>query len=247
MKWQRHLAQPILVIAFLLAGPGALAGPSCDVRPNHPNCTPSTGDPGPVYKVTFSNIKTGAYDDSGSLIEGIFTTPGTLDGDESGLNANGNGPNEVKLQVNDGTANNFLRKFLGTYQEDGLTKYWADLCFSPSSYLNGSIHMADNINSGGDPDRVGYIWVHAKTQTGDDMQYAVDLFDTQGQWSNTFLPQGIDDFTSRSVTHWEVRQTKKKGPASNCVSDSLVEIKTGDDPIVVTIKRVAANPWYANP
>ena len=63
----RHL---ILLPLLMLTIPTFIqAAPSCNVRPNHPNCVDDgNSEAAPVYKVTFSNINTGA---------GIFTTPGT--------------------------------------------------------------------------------------------------------------------------------------------------------------------------
>lgn len=224
----------LFTVITIVANP-IQAGPSCDVRPNHPDCVGGDGDTGPVFKVTFSNIVTGT-----ALHPGIFTTPGTLDGDESGLNANPNGPNEVRLQLNDGMSDNFLRVAFGI-DEDGVSP--ADTCFGPKLPLSGSIHMADNVNSGGDPYRVGYIWVHAKTLENDDVQYAIDLFDFDplGAWSGNFLPQEEKDTTAREVTHWEARVTKKKFK-TGCITDGLIETSEGG--IIVTIERVANNPWY---
>jgi hypothetical protein len=212
------------LIAFVVSIP-AMAGPSCDVRPNHPNCQPSDVAPGPVYKVTFSNIPTGtaAYD-------GIFTTPGTLDGEESGLNANGNGPNEVKLNLHD-----FLIAALGT--EDIAT------CF-PDVKLNGSIQMQDNSQSGGDINRVGYIWVHAFDANQNNMQYAIDLFNVADTWDLPLLPSGENEVSKRAVTHWELRRTKKKN-VNECVSNGLVAVAETGLQLEVTVKEsLSGNPYY---
>ena len=214
----------LVLTAFVVSTP-ALAGPSCTVRPNHPNCQPSDVDPGPVYKVTFSDIATGtaAYD-------GIFTTPGKLDGEEAGLNANGNGPNEVKLNLH-----YFLTAALGT--QDIAT------CF-PNEKLNGSIQMQDNSESGGDINRVGYIWVHAFDASGENMQYAIDLFGVGNWWAVPLLPSGEYQESKRKVTHWELRRTKKKN-VNTCVSNGLVAVADSGLPLEVTVKEsLSGNPYY---
>lgn len=211
----------LLVLSSVLVSAPILAGPSCKVRPNHPNCVPSDDDPGPVYKITFSSIETG------TTYPGIFTTPGKLDGDEAGLNANGNGPNEVQLN---------LHGFLTASLEDENIA----TCF-PNVPLNGSIHMADNSDSGGDVNRVGYIWVHAFDASEENMQYAIDLFDVSGSWVVPLLPSGKDE-SKRSVTHWELRRTKKKN-ADECVS-GLVAVSATGVGLEVTVRQVEANPHY---
>lgn len=226
MKFQRLFMHVSLVTFLTWAAPSILAGPSCNVRPNHPNCDPSELTYGPIYKVTFSNIETGMKDEGGTFVEGIYTTPETLNGDESGLNANQNGPNEVRFLFNNVV---FLRTELGSD---------IDACFPAGHRLGGSIQMIDNSNSGGDPYRVGYIWVHAYTTDGNDMQYAIDLFDVTGSWVEPLLPSNI---STRTVTHWELRATKKKYK-TGCETNRLVEEIT--DPITITIKPVAMNPWY---
>ena len=215
----------LLVLTAYAVSTPLLAGPSCTVRPNHPNCQSSDVDPGPVYKVTFSSIATGT-----DAYAGIFTTPGTLDGEESGLNANGNGPNEVKLNLHD-----FLIAALGA--EDIAT------CF-PDEKLNGSIQMQDNSQSGGDINRVGYIWVHAFDASGDNMQYAIDLFNVTDTWDLPLLPSGENEVSKRKVTHWELRRTKKKN-VSECVSNGLVAVAENGLALEVTVKEsLSGNPYY---
>ena len=217
----------LLMLAVVDISTPVQAGPSCDVRPNHPNCEPNGDDPGPVYWVDFSNIETGEWFDEDIFVPGIYTTPGTLDGDESGLNANPNGPNEVKFILH-----NFLTTALG---EEG----YGD-CFPAGERLSGSIQLQDNHVSSGDPNRVGYIWVHALDASGNNMQYAIDMFDMTGSWNQSLLPS-INATSTRTVTHWELRRTKKKNVVE-CVTDGLVE-EIGAN-FTITVERVGANPWY---
>lgn len=220
----------LLMLATVEISTPASAGPSCDVRPNHPNCEPSGGDSGPVYWVNFLDdiIITGERkdpDDEKSFLPGIYTTPGTLDGDESGLNANPNGPNEVKFILHD-----FLTAALGTDDYE--------VCFPPGHGLSGSIQLQDNHVSSGDPNRVGYIWVHAFDASSKDMQYVIDLFDDTGYWDESLLPIAS---STRSVTRWQLRRTKKKS-VNECVTDGFVEV--ADDSFTITVEKVDENPWY---
>ena len=221
MKLKIPLA--LAMLAILGASTLVHAGPSCNVRPNHPNCEPSTEDPGPVYWVNLSNIVTGT-----EYRPGIYTTPGTLDGSETGLGANSNGPNEVRFVLY-----NFITGALGT---DGF-----EVCFPKDIRLRGSIQLQDNIASnGGDEDRVGYIWVDAWDASGMEMGYAIDLMDLTGTWDNPLLP-GVDETSSRSVSHWRLRTLKKKNVAE-CVSDGFIEVS--GPAFTVTVQRVEKNPWY---
>ena len=229
------LCFPIALLVLATGGIStpAFAGPSCDVRPNHPNCEPSGGGSGPVYWVNFLDdiIITGERkdpDDKDTFISGIYTTPGTLDGDESGLNANPNGPNEVKFVLYD-----FLAAALKT--DEVVT------CFPPNFPLSGSIQLQDNHVSSGDLSRVGYIWVHAFDASGKDMQYAIDLFDDNGWWVEPLLPS-VSETSTRSVTHWQLRRTKKKN-VNECVSDGFIEVPS-DTPFTITVQKVDKNPWY---
>lgn len=220
MRYKTIALKAMLVLLIAAFANPIQAGPSCSVRPNHPNCESSGEDPGPVYKVTFSNIVTGTVEEPG-----IYTTPGTLNGDESGLGANSNGPNVVEFILYD-----FLSAALGTEQ---ITS-----CFPPNWRLSGSIQMQDNSSSGGDVNRVGYIWANAYDINGDEMPYTIDLFDMTGLWSVPLLPEST---STRTVTHWKLSRSKKKN-VPECVSDGLVDV-TGEN-FTVTVEKVDANPWY---
>lgn len=218
----------LLMLATLGMSTSVQAGPNCDVRPNHPNCEPSTGDPGPVYFVEFTDFVEFTKIHTGTDLEpGIYTTPGTLDGDETGLNANPNGPNEVRFGLHD-----FLTTALG--KED------FEICF-PDERLSGSIQLQDNSVSSGDPDRVGYIWVHAFDASGNDMQYAIDLFNAEGQWEVALLP-GREQVSERMVTEWRLRRTKKKN-VNECVSEGFVSGPS----FTIRVVEAEFNPWYGDP
>lgn len=222
MKEILRTTQLMLILIIAAVAVPVQAGPSCGVRPNHPNCEPGDGDPGPVYRVHFSNIVTGTAEHPD-----IFTTPGTLSGEETGLNANSNGPNEVRFILYD-----FLTAALGT--EDFAT------CFPLGHRLSGSIQLQDNSASGGDPDRVGYIWVHAFDTSSEEMPYAIDLFDLTGSWFHPLLPS-LGETSTRTVTHWRLRRTKKKSVAE-CVSDGFVQAT--DSNFIITVEEADTNPWY---
>jgi hypothetical protein len=228
------MSKQIILAVFaslILAAPIIQAGPNCDIRPNHPSCEPTTSDPGPVYKITFSNIATGT-----EAIPGIYTTPGTLTGDESGLNANSNGPNEVILILNDGSAGSFIREFF--LDQDGNSS--ADSCFPQGHELRGSIQLADNSQSGGDPARVGYIWVSGFSLSGEAVPYQIDLFDMIGGWTGDFLPAPGGSAT-RTVTHWELKASKKRFK-DVCATGGLVEQVSNQTSVAVG--AVSTNPWY---
>lgn len=219
MKLKLNLA--LLMLATLGVSTSVQAGPNCDARANHPKCEPSSGDPGPVYFVYFSGFDTGT-----ELEPGIYTTPGTLDGDETGLNANPNGPNEVRFVLHD-----FLTAALG--EED------FEVCFPEGERLSGSIQLQDNSVSSGDPDRVGYIWVHAFDASENEMQYAIDMFNAGGHWVSPLLP-GHEQVSERTVTEWRLRRTKKKN-VNECVSDGFVS-----GGFTITVVEAENNPWYEN-
>lgn len=213
----------IMMLLFVLLVPPVLAAkPDCsDPAENHPKCSDDSGD-GPVFKATLA----------GFVDAMAWTQPGKLNGDEKGLHFSPNGLNVIEFSVD----NSFMA---GDFPGN------EDLCFpSDPGEFSGSLHLVDYFDSRNESDRVGYIWLGAKTISGEDVQYAIDLFDDGSPWAGGVFPPeivGEEHAVYRSVTRWETRLTKGKYK-DGCESGGLISETA---PIIdIQLERVESNPFY---
>ena len=129
-----------------------------------------------------------------------------------------------------------------------------DLEVDVPAYFSGSIQLYDFTSGGRDSDHVATFWFNAFSKSGDQVQYALDLYDdgVSSGWSDDdepytgFPPEGFDeegigDTVYRSVTRWESRVTKKN-VKNGCTSGGLVEEGSGF--IDIVLQPVESNPYY---
>lgn len=219
----------IALLLFIAASPAVLAA-NCDKKPDHRDCVdPPPPDSGtdPIYQA----------DLSGALTARVYTRPGLLNGDETTIPFNPNGPNVVAVNVD----NSFLVPVFGAAA--------ADTCF-PTGTITGSIQLVDFSSSGRDTDLVGRFWMNAYSQSGEPIQYAFDMYDDGSGWVDDstqytdFPPHSIGDKIYRSVSRWETRVTKQK-IKDGCSSGGI--INDVDGLIDIEMQKVESNPYYGEP